>query len=165
MSLSKVWAEVVGGKNPQWPPSATLKTTLSMVWLTLQFNNRVPGVLGVEEFILYISFTIWPSFDLQIQDGRRLQLTIGHFSSNELHLHFQVFDRMFYSHCMEWGARIIVNYRVIVYLYFNLKYLYFQVFVYSLHRCTCAIDRGTKTRIGCCSKDICDRHFGIAAVH
>ena len=32
---------------------------------------------------------------------------------------------------MQWGARIIVNYRVIVYLYFNLKYLYFQVFVYT----------------------------------
>jgi len=53
-----VWAEVVGGKNPKWPQSATLKTTFSMVWLTLQFNNGVPGVLGVEEFIFYISFTI-----------------------------------------------------------------------------------------------------------
>jgi len=42
VSLSKVWAEVVGGKTSKWPPSATSKTTFSMVWLTLQFN-RVPG--------------------------------------------------------------------------------------------------------------------------
>jgi len=27
VSLSKVWAGVVGGKNPKWPPSATSKTT------------------------------------------------------------------------------------------------------------------------------------------
>ena len=35
-----------------------LENYFSMVWLTLQCNNRVPGVLGVEEFIFYISFTI-----------------------------------------------------------------------------------------------------------
>jgi len=55
----------------------------------------------VEEFIFYIIFTIWPSFDFQIQDGCRLQLTIGQFSNNELHLHCQVFDGLFCSHCME----------------------------------------------------------------
>jgi len=27
VSFSKLWAEVVGGKNPKWLPSATLKTT------------------------------------------------------------------------------------------------------------------------------------------
>jgi len=46
VSLSKVWAEVVGGKNPKWPPSANSKTNVSMVWLTLQFNIGFLGFSG-----------------------------------------------------------------------------------------------------------------------
>ena len=63
----------------------------------------------------------------------------------------------------EWsvGARIIL-------LSCNCVFVFKFVFVFSglrLLRSTCAIDRGAKTRIDCRIKDICDRHFGIAAVH
>jgi len=38
-----MWAKVVGGGNPKWPPSDTSKITFSILWLKLQFNIEFLG--------------------------------------------------------------------------------------------------------------------------
>ena len=50
-----------------------LENSFSMVWPILSCNISFFLVFGVSDFKCYISLTIGPSFDLQIQDGRRFK--------------------------------------------------------------------------------------------
>ena len=80
MTLAKVWAKLLGARNPIWRPAAILKITFSTIWPTVMCDLWHMGYFGPRNWLVMLvsSFDLVLTFKSNMAPGGHLENSIFH---------------------------------------------------------------------------------------